>query len=179
SRTKTKSRRPMESASASIAPSWTSSSDRVSQEDLPQHRRVADRPRYLIGRVQSSPTILRSLCFGKVESRCGAVAVGQTYLLPPLSFGGASLVRPWLCFHIPLIEPDMQISRIRLSDKTSRLRPRLAAPSRGQTYETVMPVEVREWISPAPASPDLVLVAQPLAHPHGGVIVERPIRFRD
>ena len=24
-----------------------------------------------------------------VESRCGAVAVGRTYLLPPLSFGGA------------------------------------------------------------------------------------------
>jgi hypothetical protein len=27
----------------------------------------------------------------------------------------------------------------------SRLRPRLAAPTRGQAYETVMPVEVREW----------------------------------
>jgi len=49
------------------------------------------------------------------------VAVGRTYLLPPLSSGGASLVRPWLRLHTPLIEPDMQISRIRLSDKTSRL----------------------------------------------------------
>jgi len=29
-----------------------------------------------------------------VESRCGAVAVGRTYLLPPLSSGGALLVRP-------------------------------------------------------------------------------------
>src|SRR5215813_13178717 len=67
-----------------------------------------------------------------VESRCGAVAVGRTYLLPPLSFGGASLARPWLCFHTSLIEPDMQISRIRLSDKTSRLRPRLAARSGGR-----------------------------------------------
>jgi hypothetical protein len=56
-----------------------------------------------------------------VESECGAVAVGRTYLLPPLSSGGASLVRPWLRFHTPLIEPDMRISRIRLSDKTSRL----------------------------------------------------------
>src|ERR1700675_2844182 len=62
-----------------------------------------------------------------VESECGAVAVGRTYLLPPLSFGGALLVRTWLRFHTPLIEPDMQISRIRLSDKTSRLRPRRAA----------------------------------------------------
>jgi len=57
-----------------------------------------------------------------VESRCGAVALGRTYLLPPLSSGGASMVSPWLRFHIPLIEPDRQISRIRLSDKTSRLR---------------------------------------------------------
>jgi hypothetical protein len=38
-----------------------------------------------------------------------------------------------------------------------------AAPTRGQAYETVMPVEEREWISPALASPDLVLVAQPPA----------------
>jgi hypothetical protein len=63
-----------------------------------------------------------------VESRCGAVAVGRTYLLPPLSFGGASLVRPWLRLHTPLIEPDMQISRIRLSDKASRLHPRHVVP---------------------------------------------------
>ena len=32
------------------------------------------------------------------------------------------MVSPWLRFHIPLIEPDMQISRIRLSDKNSRFR---------------------------------------------------------
>src|ERR1700693_5431240 len=57
-----------------------------------------------------------------VESRCGAVALGRTYPFPPLSSGGALVVQPWLRFHIPLIEPDMQISRIRLSDKTSRLR---------------------------------------------------------
>src|SRR5262245_27012474 len=38
-----------------------------------------------------------------VESRCGAVAVGRTYLLPPLSSGGALVVPPWLRFHIPLI----------------------------------------------------------------------------
>src|ERR1700687_3534529 len=57
-----------------------------------------------------------------VESRCGAVELGRTHLLPPLSSGGASMVPPWLRFHIPLIEPDRQISRIRLSDKTSRFR---------------------------------------------------------
>jgi hypothetical protein len=63
-----------------------------------------------------------------VESRCGAVAVGRTYLFPPLSSGGASLVRPWLRFHTPLIEPDMRSYRIRLSDKTSRLHPRHVVP---------------------------------------------------
>jgi len=31
------------------------------------------------------------------------------------------VVQPWLRFRIPLIEPDRQISRIRLSDKTPRL----------------------------------------------------------
>ena len=56
-----------------------------------------------------------------VESGCGAVTVGYAYLFPPLSSGGGLVVRPWLRFHIPLIEPDVQISRIRLSDKTSRL----------------------------------------------------------
>src|SRR5712671_6367997 len=98
-----------------------------------------------------------------VESRCGAVALGGTYLLPPLSSGGASLVRPWLRFHTPLIEPDMQISRIRLSDKTSRRRPRHVVPKPTKAYEPEVPVKVLEWKRPALASPDLVLGAQPPA----------------
>jgi hypothetical protein len=44
---------------------------------------------------------------------------------------------------------DVRISRFRLSDKTSRLHPRHVAPARGQAYEPEVPVEVREWISPA------------------------------
>ena len=47
-----------------------------------------------------------------VESRCGAAAVGWAYLFPPLSSGGASLAQPWLRFHIPLIELDVQICRV-------------------------------------------------------------------
>src|SRR5712692_5044618 len=73
-------------------------------------------------RMGFAPTGKRRLCTAHVESRCGAVALGRTYLLPPLSSGGALVVPPWLRFHIPLIEPDRQISRIRLSDKTSRFR---------------------------------------------------------
>src|SRR5215510_6499807 len=115
-------------------------------------------------------------CVLLVESRCGAVAVGSAYLFPPLSSGGASLAEPWLRFHTPLIEPDMQISRIRLSDKTSRLHPRHVVPKPAQAYEPEVPVKVREWIGPALASPDLVLEAQPSAQPHR---CERPIRFTD
>ena len=69
---------------------------------------------------------------------------------------------PWLRFHIPLIELDMQISRIQLSDETSRLRPRHVASKCGETYEPEVPVKVREWIGPAPASPGFVLDAQRL-----------------
>ncbi len=68
------------------------------------------------------------------------MAVGSAYLLPPLSSGGASLAEPLLRFHTPLIEPDVQISRIRLSDKTSRLRPRHVVAKPGQAYEPEVPV---------------------------------------
>ena len=77
-----------------------------------------------------------------VESRCGAVTVGRTYLFPPLSSGGASLVRPWLRFHTPLIEPDMRISQHPALGQDSRLRPRHVVPKPDQTDEPVVPVEV-------------------------------------
>src|SRR6266702_3358921 len=73
----------------------------------------------------------------------------------------------------------MQISRIRLSDRTSRLHPRRVAPKRSQTYEPEVPVKVREWIGPAFASPDFVLGAQPPTQPHRGIAVDRPVRFVD
>src|SRR6516162_10928930 len=57
-----------------------------------------------------------------VESGCGAVTVGSGCLLPPLSSGGAQVPSPSLRFHALLIEPDVRISRIRLSDRTSRSR---------------------------------------------------------
>ena len=68
------------------------------------------------------------------------------------------MVRPWLRFHIPLIEPDRRFSRIRLSDKISRLRPRHVAPERGQAYEPVVPVKVREWIGPAVCTENFVRI---------------------
>src|SRR5258707_4813136 len=92
-----------------------------------------------------------------VESRCDAVALGSNISVAALSFGGALLAQPWLRFHTPLIEPDMQISRIRLSDKPSRLRPRHVVPKPAQAYEPEVPVKVRDVLGPALASPDLVL----------------------
>jgi hypothetical protein len=78
-----------------------------------------------------------------------------------------------------LIEPDMRIARIRLSDKISRLRPRRATPKPGQTHEPEGLVKVRKWIATALASSGLVLEAQPPAQPHSRVAVERPIRRSD
>ena len=88
-------------------------------------------------------------------------------LLPSLSSDGARVIKPSLRFHIPLIEPDMQISRIRLSDKTSRFHPRLTTTKLCQTYETIVPVEMRQRISPTSASSDFVLVDLPLITPRG------------
>ena len=71
-------------------------------------------------------------------------------------------------------------SRIRLSDKISRLRPRHVVPKPVQAYEPEVPVQVREWIAPALAPPpDFVLGAQPPTQPHCRVIVERSISRAD
>src|SRR5437660_2929602 len=153
--------------------SWSGSNDPTAYKSVA--RRCAQW-RAPLGSSTEAPSRRRS-CAKKVESECGAVAVGRAYLLPPLSSGGASLVRPWLRFHTPLIEPDMQICRIRLSDKTSRLHPRRAPTKPCEAYELEVPVKVREGITPALASPDLVLVPEPPAQPHSRVVVERAIRF--
>jgi len=44
--------------------------------------------------------------------------LGTAYLLPALSCAGASIASPCSRFHTPLIEPDVRICRIRLSEKT-------------------------------------------------------------
>jgi len=42
--------------------------------------------------------------------------LGFAYLLPALSFAGASIAKPCSVSTLPLIKPDVRISRIRLSD---------------------------------------------------------------
>jgi hypothetical protein len=61
--------------------------------------------------------------------------VGAAYPLPTLSSVGASLAPPCFRFHIPLIEPDVRICRIRLSEKVSRCRPREATRPPGEADE--------------------------------------------
>jgi hypothetical protein len=52
--------------------------------------------------------------------------VGAAYLFPALSSAGASLASPCFRFHIPLIEPDVRICRIRLSEKTHAIAEAIA-----------------------------------------------------
>ena len=51
--------------------------------------------------------------------------------------------RTLLRFHVPLIEPDGRISRIRLSDKDSGLRPRAGRGQRLQMEQVQDLVQVR------------------------------------
>src|SRR4051812_40159328 len=55
----------------------------------------------------------------RVESAAGAVAVGQGVCCFPAAFAICRCLSPgpWLRFPLPLIEPDLRISRIRLSDR--------------------------------------------------------------
>jgi hypothetical protein len=61
--------------------------------------------------------------------------LGGAYRLPTLSSVGASLAPPCFRFHTPLIEPDVRICRIRLSEKGSRCRPREITRPRGKADE--------------------------------------------
>ena len=91
----------------------------------PNPRRPQTHPR----RAQPLPTRRTTVCSLdacplqgtdpiRVESTTGAVAVGKggscCRWLSPIPVPHSS---PWLRFQSPLIEPDMQISRIRLSDE--------------------------------------------------------------
>jgi hypothetical protein len=52
--------------------------------------------------------------------------LGGAYLWPTLSSVGASLAPPCFRFHTPLIEPDVRICRIRLSEKTHAIAEAIA-----------------------------------------------------
>ena len=70
-----------------------------------------------------------------------------------------------LRFHIPLFKPDVRFSRIRLSDKDSRFRPRQAVPQQRQMHQTQRLVEVCVRVARPTRTVCLVLTAQPPAKP--------------
>ena len=53
-----------------------------------------------------------------MESRTGAVTVVSRWLIDLAFAASPQSGLAWFCFLFPLIEPDWQISRIRLSEKT-------------------------------------------------------------
>ena len=62
--------------------------------------------------------------------------------MPALSVAGALMSITLLRFHIPLIKPDVRISRIRLSDKESRGRPRESLRFRTQSDQIQLLIQV-------------------------------------
>ena len=62
--------------------------------------------------------------------------LSRAYRLPTLSSVGASLAPPCFRFHIPLIEPDVRICRIRLSEKAHAIAEAIACDARLQLLKT-------------------------------------------
>jgi len=99
-----------------------------------------------------------------VESECGAVTLGQACVF------SAPFV--WRCLSgstiAPFPHPASSNRTCRSPASGSRTRPHAFThdgprPRWGQAYEPEVPVEVREWIRPAPSSPDLMFGPQPPA----------------
>ena len=85
----------------------------------------------------------------------------------------------WLCFLFPLIEPNRRVSRIRLSEKVSRGRPRKAdrPPTKLGEPKLLMQGGFRILFGRRPAY--LVLGTQPLAQPSTSMSFDRSIGFAD
>src|SRR6266478_8420881 len=80
--------------------------------------------------LQRRQAFLLRRIFGRWEPNCGVEVwrggLDGAYLLPTLSSVGASLAPPCFRFHTPLIEPDVRICRIRLSEKTHAIAAAIA-----------------------------------------------------
>ena len=88
--------------------------------------------------------------------------LGKTYPLTG-SFVCRCLNSPsMLRFHIPLIEPDRRISRIRLSDKDSYRRPRKVASAQLQLDKTQRVVKILVGKTSRACALKLVFASQPL-----------------
>ena len=82
----------------------------------------------------------RGVCCGRVETWRGGV--GRAYPLAGSFVCRCLTSSTVLRFQVPLIEPDRRITRIRLSDKTSYLRPQRAMPLHLQLCQAQLLVQV-------------------------------------
>ena len=94
---------------------------------------------------------------GRVEEWRGGLGVVLRVVRPFRLPVPEYLTMPRL--HLPLIEPDVRISRIRLSDKTSCLRPQLAMPHHAQLFQAQLLVQVLVGKTLVDPNPHPVLVA--------------------
>ena len=85
----------------------------------------------------------------------------------------------WLCFLFPLIEPDRRISRIRLSEKGSRSRPRKAACPSCKFDKAQHLMQGSNGKLPTCLPVPLVFGAQPLSQPLASMSFDRSIGFAD
>src|SRR5262249_46019772 len=81
--------------------------------------------------------------------------------------------------HLPLIEPDWPVSRVRLSDKDSCLRPREGACQRAESQQTQLLVQACVREAGRPLTLYLVLGTQPLAQPTTHVLIDRSMGLAD
>src|SRR6266568_127192 len=68
--------------------------------------------------TRSEPAPFTAHVITGVESRTGAVTVVSRWIVDWAFAASPQSGLAWFCFLFPLIEPDWQISRIRLSEKT-------------------------------------------------------------
>ena len=76
------------------------------------------------------------------------------------AFASRCLTSPAMVrFHIPLIEPDVRVSRIRLSDKDSRVRPRKVARQAREPDETQGLIQILVGVACSAPTGRLMLAA--------------------
>jgi hypothetical protein len=78
-----------------------------------------------------------------------------------------------LRFHLPLIEPDLQISRIRLSDKGSSFRPRNIAVAQLELDQTQLTMQIVSGVACQTPILHFVLLTQPPTEPDTGMTSNR------
>jgi hypothetical protein len=116
---------------------------------------------------------------GRVERWRGGLGVGLVSCRP-FSVAGAQCPSPCSVSTLPLIKPDLQISRIRLSDKDSYGRPRNVAVAQVESSEAQLFVEILIGIARDCLSRlNLVLPTQPPTEPSYGMSSYNPVRFTD